>query len=70
MAHNTVLRTSLCLLVVHSLCYHTLAASFKECTWKREYSEDEGVIAVSQFPTIAFLQNNVKTNYLRFEQTL
>lgn len=49
MVRNTVLRIALCLLVLHSLCYHTLAGSFKECTWKKEDSKNEGVIATCPF---------------------
>ncbi|XP_068714100.1 collagen triple helix repeat-containing protein 1-like [Montipora capricornis] len=49
MAHNTVLHIALCLLVLNSLCYHTLARSFKECTWKREDGKDQGVIETCTF---------------------
>ena len=61
MAHCTVLHIALCLLVLNSLCYQTLASSFKECTWKKEDGKDKGVIAVSHFPIMAFQQNNVLT---------
>ena len=56
MAHSTVLHIALCLLVLNSLCYRyqTLAASFKECTWKKADGKDEGVIAVSVFPSPHF----------------
>ena len=52
MAHNTVLHIALFLLVLHLLCYHTLAGSFKECTWKAEDGKDAGVIRVSHFSAI------------------
>ena len=54
MAHSTVLHIALCLLVLNSLCYQTLAASFKESTWNKEDGKDEGVIAVSVLPPSQF----------------
>ena len=54
MAQNTVLHIALCLLVLNSWSYQTLAASFKECTWKKEDGKDKGVIAVSVFPSSHF----------------
>jgi len=49
MAHSTALHIALCLLVFSSLCHQTFAASFKECTWKKEDGKDKGVIATCEF---------------------
>lgn len=54
MPYITVLHITLCLLVLNSLCYRTLAGHFKECAWNQVDSREEGVIKVSYFPVFAF----------------